>query len=359
MTKAAVPLHDTPSTAASEHQIDPEVARLAATIDLSSALSIQLFGQEVAERSSQYADEILRTARATDLDNTGAQLNEIVLAAQQFNLSSLDNSTGRIPVIGGLLKRIARSKERAIARFDTVKGQVDKLVAQIETTAQTLSRRNLDYQLMYEGVRTEYSALGKHVEAIEMRLHDMQDEIGRQNNSSGDLASTEYLAVLEANRQQLSKRADDMRVLQHAAMQTLPMVRIIQANNLALVDKFQTIRQLTLPAWKRAFMLALTLDEQKSAVALADTIDNATNAIMRRNAELLHQNSVATAKSNQRLVVDVETLQHVHDKILLTLTDVRDAHEKGSTDRRQAIGELERLRSEMLSSVKAAGLTRG
>jgi uncharacterized protein YaaN involved in tellurite resistance len=359
MIKAALPLHDASNAAAGEHQIDPEVARLAATIDLSSALSIQQFGQEVAERSSQYADEILGTARATDIDSTGAQLNEIVIAAQQFNLSSLDDSTGRIPVIGGLLKRIARSKERAIARFDTVKGQVDKLVAQIETTAQTLSRRNHDYQLMYEGVRAEYAALGKHVEAIEMRLHDMESEIGRQNNASGDLASREYLAVLEANRQQLSKRADDMRVLQHAAMQTLPMVRIIQANNLALVDKFQTIRQLTLPAWKRAFMLALTLDEQKSAVALADTIDNATNAIMRRNAELLHQNSVATAKSNQRLVIDVETLQHVHDKILLTLTDVRDAHEKGATDRRQAIGELERLRSEMLSGVKAAGAAGG
>ncbi|AIC26203.1 toxic anion resistance protein [Rhizobium etli bv. mimosae str. IE4771] len=359
MIKAALPLHDTQSAAVSDHQIDPEVARLAATIDLQSALSIQQFGREVAERSSQYADEILQTARATDLDGTGAQLNEIVVAAQQFNLSSLDSSVGRIPLIGGILKRLARSKERAVARFDTVKGQVDKLVAQIETTAQTLSRRNQDYQLMYEGVRTEYAALGQHVQAIELRLRDMEAEIGRQNGASGDLASSEYLAVLEANRQQLSKRADDMRVLQHAAMQTLPMVRIIQANNLALVDKFQTIRQLTLPAWKRAFMLALTLDEQKSAVALADSIDSATNDIMRRNAELLHQNSVATAKSNQRLVVDVETLQHVHDKILLTLTDVRDAHEKGATDRRQAIGELERLRREMLSGVKAAGADGG
>jgi len=185
MIKAALPLHDASNAVAGEQQIDPEVARLAATIDLSSALSIQQFGQEVAERSSQYADEILGTARATDLEDTGGQLNEIVLTAQQFNLSSLDNPTGRIPVIGGLLKRIARSKERAIARFDTVKGQVDKLVAQIETTAQTLSRRNHDYQLMYEGVRAEYASLGKHVEAIEMRLHDMEDEIARQNNPSG------------------------------------------------------------------------------------------------------------------------------------------------------------------------------
>ncbi len=109
-------------------------------------------------------------------------------------------------------------------------------------------------------------------------------------------------------------------------MQMLPMVRIIQSNNIALVDKFKTIRQLTLPAWKRAFVMALTLDEQKNAVELANTIDDATNSLMKRNAELLHQNSVATAKANQRLVVDVETLKHVHEEILQTLADVRDEH---------------------------------
>ncbi|MDM9648889.1 toxic anion resistance protein [Rhizobium sp. S163] len=335
---------------------DADIARLAATIDLSSALSIQQFGHEVAERSSKYTDEILGTARASDIERTGAQLNEIVIAAQQFNLSSLDSSAARVPIIGGLLKRLAKSKERAMAHFDSVKGQVDKLVTQIETTAQTLTKRNHDYQLMYEGVRDEYAALGQHVSAIELRLRDMESEIARQDVDATDLSASEYRAVLEANRQLLTKRADDLRVLQHAAMQTLPMVRIIQSNNLALVDKFQTIRQLTLPAWKRAFMLALTLDEQKNAVALSNTIDNATNDIMRRNADLLHQNSVATAKSTQRLVVDVETLQHVHDKILMTLTDVRDAHEKGAVERKEALGKLQTLRAEMLSSSRMAGL---
>jgi uncharacterized protein YaaN involved in tellurite resistance len=352
MMTTALPSHGMDNTITVEKSIQSEVTRLAETIDLSSALSIQQFGYELAEKSSRYADEILKTARASDLDSTGAQLTEIVFAAQQFNLSSLDDNLGRVPIVGGLLKRFARSKERAIAHFDTVKGQVDKLVAQIETTAQTLSRRNRDYQLMYEGVRAEYAALGQHVEAIEQRLADADLEIDRNSAIGADLSATEHLAVLEANRQLLAKRADDLRMLQHAAMQTLPMVRIIQANNLALVDKFQTIRQLTLPAWKRAFMLTLTLDEQRDAVALADIIDDATNSIMRRNADLLHANSVATAKSNQRLVVDIGTLRHVHDKILLTLTDVRNAHETGANERRHAIGELERLRSEMMTNAK-------
>lgn len=332
--------------------IDPEVQALAETIDIGSPLTVQQFGKQIAERSAAYADEILAAARSTDLDETGAQLTQIVVAAQEFNLDNIGNALTRAPIVGGFLKKLAMTRERAVARFDSVKGQVDKLVQRVDATAGLLERRNTDYQAMYDGVKAEYASLGKHVQAIELRLTDV-DHAMAQLGGADDLESGEKLAMLEGVRQQMQKRADDMRVLQHAAMQTLPMIRIIQSNNLTLVDKFQNIRQLTLPAWKRTFMLALTLDEQKSAVELASSIDDATNAMMRRNAELLHQNSVATAKSNQRLVIDVETLREVHDKILLTLTDVRKAHEEGGAKRREALGELDRLRVEMASTVKA------
>lgn len=345
-------------TALVEPQADPvvddEILALAESIDISSPLSVQQFGKRIAERSAQYADEILAAARSADLDETGAQLNAIVVTAQQFNLGSLDSKVSRAPVIGALFRKLAAVREKAVARFDSVKEQVDKLVEQVESTAGLLERRNTDFQAMYEGVKDEYEALGKHVQAIELRFADVDRamaEIGRGD----DLAAAERLAMLEAVRQQMRKRADDMLVLQHAAMQTLPMIRIIQSNNLTLIDKFENIRQLTLPAWKRTFMLALTLEEQKGATELATSIDDATNAMMRRNAELLHQNSVATARANQRLVVDVETLQDVHQKILQTLTDVRREHEEGGAKRRAALDELERLRVEMTSTVRAIG----
>lgn len=334
--------------------VDPQVLALSQTIDITTPLSVQQFGRAIAEKSADYADEILSVARAGDLDETGAQLTAIVTAARQFELDTFDNKLNHIPVVGALFKKLTMARERAMARFDSVKAQVDRLVDQVNSTATLLQRRNSDFQQMYEHVRDEYEALGLHVEAIELRLHDVERAIAEAGRGT-DLASGERVASLAAVQQQMQKRADDMRVLQHAAMQTLPMIRMIQSNNLTLVDKFENIRQLTLPAWKRTFMLALTLDEQKGATELATAIDDTTNAMMRRNAELLHQNSVATARSNQRLVVDVETLREVHDKILLTLTDVRREHEEGAAKRRQALGELDRLRSEMSTAIGAIG----
>ena len=41
---------------------------------------------------------------------------------------------------------------------------------------------------------------------------------------------------------------------------------------------------------------------------LDEFLNDTTNDLMRRNAELLKQNSVNTARANQRAVVDIETL---------------------------------------------------
>lgn len=335
---------------------DLAVEELAASIDILSPRSILEFGGKAAEATGRYTDDILSKARPADLDETGRTLTEIVVTAQEFDLSSLDHPLGRLPVIGGALRFLTRSKERAVARFESVKTQVDKLVASVEGTAARMERRDQDYQAIYRGIREEYESLGLHVAAIGVRLGEVARDLEGLRSAS-DMAGMERLAVLEAAGKALAKRRDDLVVLQHAAMQSLPMVRILQANNLSIIDKFTTIRTLTLPAWKRTFLLALTLEEQKQATGLADAIDDATNAMMKRNAEMLKQNSIAVARSNQRLVIDVETLKSVHDNILETLKEVRAIHVDGEASRAQAIAELGRLRGEMKDAVRALAST--
>ena len=139
----------------------------------------------------------------------------------------------------------------------------------------------------------------------------------------------------------------DLRTLQQSALQTLPMIRIIQSNNLMLVDKFYAIKNITLPAWKNQISLALSLNEQKNSVELANTIDDATNELLRRNAELLHDNSVKTAKANQRAVIDVETLEHVQNTLIKTVNDVIQIQKEGMQQRVQATEKLKSLQSNL------------
>jgi uncharacterized protein YaaN involved in tellurite resistance len=114
-----------------------------------------------------------------------------------------------------------------------------------------------------------------------------------------------------------------------------------------LVDKFHTIREITVPAWKRQFMLALTLNEQRNAVQLATKIDDTTNDLLKRNAELLHRNSVETAKANQRLVIDVDTLQKVQATLIQTVEDVIKIQREGVAQRKAAEKEIQGMRIDL------------
>ena len=114
-----------------------------------------------------------------------------------------------------------------------------------------------------------------------------------------------------------------------------------------LVDKFHTIREITVPAWKRQFMLSLALNEQKNAVELAAHIDNTTNDLLRREAALLHRNSVEAAKANQRLVIDVDTLKEVQNTLIKTVEDVLKIQKDGVEQRKNAEKQIETMRNDL------------
>src|SRR5690606_27182438 len=95
----------------------------------------------------------------------------------------------------------------------------------------------------------------------------------------------------------LDKRVGDLAVMQHAADPSLPMIRIIQANAIQLIEKFNAVRNITIPSWKRQFAIQLSLSEEQNAVELANAIDDAPNEIMRKNAHLMRQTPVETAKA--------------------------------------------------------------
>ena len=200
---------------------------------------------------------------------------------------------------------------------------------------------------MFHGVQDEYKQLGVYIAAGKLKQKEIQQQISEFSAQPQDQATTQKIYDLNHLANNLEKRVSDLQVLQQSAMQTLPMIRIIQSNNLMLVDKFYAIKNITLPAWKNQISLAISLNEQKNSVQLANSIDDATNELLRRNADLLHQNSVDTAKANQRSVIDIETLEHVQNTLIKTVNDVIQVQKEGMQKRAEATTRLRALQENL------------
>lgn len=305
------------------------------------------YGKNIASKTSSYTDELLNLVQNKDLDATGQKLNQVVQVAQQLNTSSILNKRKSSGFLGNIINKFKGVKGNFDTHFNTTKEQIDVLVKEIETSQSGLKARVDMLDKMFDGVQDEYKQLGIHIAAGRLREQELQQEIAQLTALEQDQNTTQKIYDLNHLANNLEKRISDLQVLQQSAMQTLPMIRIIQSNNLMLVDKFYAIKNITLPAWKNQISLAISLNEQKNSVQLANTIDDATNELLRRNADLLHQNSVDTAKANQRSVIDIETLEHVQNTLIKTVNDVIQIQQEGVQKRNEATLRLKALQDNL------------
>lgn len=305
------------------------------------------YGKNIATQTSGYTDELLNLVQNKDLDETGQKLNQVVQVAQQLNTSSILNKKKNSGFFGGLMSKIKGAKNNIDMHFNTTKEQIDTLVKEIEKSQSGLKARVDTLDRMFHGVQSEYKQLGVYIAAGKLKQDEIQQEISTLTAQGQDQTTTQRVYDLNHLANNLEKRVSDLQVLQQSAMQTLPMIRIIQSNNLMLVDKFYAIKNITLPAWKNQISLAISLNEQKNSVQLANTIDDATNDLLKRNADLLHQNSVDTAKANQRSVIDIETLEHVQNTLIKTVNDVIQIQKEGMQKRAEATTRLRSLQDNL------------
>lgn len=335
-----------------------EISRVASSIQPTRRASVTEFGREIADHTGSYADSLLDQVRNKDLNDAGKMLTEVVSLARSLDSQGLSAKRSQIPVIGPLIDKVRRRAGDLSVHFDTTKGQIDKLMESVGEKQTNIQSRNEQLEQMFGSVGAEHRLLGIHVAAARIRLGEMRQEVEAIRHSAGsDPTLVQAIADMDASIAQLDKRAGDLRALQHSALQSMPMIRMLQSNNTMLVSKFHSIREVTVPSWKRQFMLRLALTEQRSAVELANEIDDATNAIMKSNAQLLHINSVDSAKANQRLVIDVETLQQVQASLINTVQEVIRINHEGAKSRVAAEKQVMSMRADLqqrLANISAA-----
>ena len=329
------------------HEDYNDVVNAHKDLDNINHTAVAEYGKNIATKTSSYTDELLNLVKNKDLDVTGQKLNEVVNVAQQLNTSSILNQSKNSGFIGGILNKFKGAKQSFDQHFNSTKEQIDALVKEIETSQTGLKARVEVLDRMFNGVQEEYRLLGVYIAAGQIKQQDVQQEIALLTAQEQDQKINQRVYDLNHLANNLEKRVSDLQVLQQSAMQTLPMIRIIQSNNMMLVDKFYAIKNITLPAWKNQISLAISLNEQRNSVQLANTIDNATNDLLKRNADLLHQNSVDTAKANQRSVIDIETLEHVQNTLIKTVNDVIQIQKEGMQKREEASSRIKVLQSNL------------
>ena len=139
------------------------------------------------------------------------------------------------------------------------------------------------------------------------------------------------------------KKIHDLELTRMISVQMAPQIRMVQNNDSLMAEKIRTSIVNTIPLWKNQMVMAMSLYHSEQAMKAQREVSNLTNALLQKNAETLHQGSVAIAKESERGIVDLETLKKTNAELIATLEEVSKIQNDGRARRAEAENELEKI----------------
>lgn len=326
------------NTGFSEDEIK-QISEFSEKINLHDTETVLNYGVGAQKRLAEFSDAALEHVRTKDLDELGGVLAGLVTDLKY----DPDEEKG----VFGIFKKGRHKADTVRAHYAKVESNLESVVKTLEGHQVTLTKDIAVLDQLYEKNRTYfrelsmYIAAGKlaHSKAVGEELPALQARAAQTGNPEDAQEANDFAALCE----RFEKKLYDIELTRSICLQNAPQIRLVQNNAVIMSDKINTAIVNTIPLWKNQMVISLGLAHSKEAIKAQTMVTDATNEMLKRNAELLHQTSVETAKANERGIVDMETLQETNAKLITTLDEIAAIQEEGRTKRKEAEAELSRM----------------
>ena len=309
-------------------------------INLMDSSTPLTFGAPAQKEIAQFSDSILAKVRSKDSGEVGVLLNNLVAKVKGFDVSEKKSFVSKIPILGSLVDK----GESIMQGYEKLSTQVEKIQRGLENSKTKLLEDVAMFDTLYEKNLAYFKDLQLYIRAGEEKLDEMRSvtlpKLKTQAAQKNDPMAVQVVADFEQSVDRFEKKIHDLKLSKTIAIQTAPQIRLIQNNDRVLIDRVQSAIYHTIPLWKNQMVIALGLTHQQEVIQMQRAVTDATNDLLRRNAEMLKQNTVETAKANERGIVDIETVKKVNEDLIATIEETVRIQQEGRQKRAAAEKEL-------------------
>ena len=317
-----------------------QVDKIKDELDLTDSTAILRFGAPAQQKIAEFSDSVLSQVRTKDSGPVGELLGNLVTQVREFEPEGGSSFLKKIPLVGSLVKKGEDIKQG----YEKLSTQVERIQTNLEQAKLKMMKDVALFDKLYAENLSYFKQLQLYIQAGEEKLTEMREvtlpKLRQQAADSGDPMAVQVVADFEASVNRFEKKVHDLKISKTIAIQSAPQIRLIQNNDKALIDRVQTAIYSTIPLWKNQLVIALGLQAQQNVLRMQQAVNNTTNELLRRNAELLQQNSIETAQENERSIVDIETVREVNDRLINTIEETIKIQQNGRAKRQAAEAEL-------------------
>ncbi len=324
----------------------PEVDALASQIEVYNPETIVSFGSEAADEISKASDVVLNSMNMSQLDDSSEMLKALTKIMSNFDIDEIKEKPG---LFGKLFGNLKKQLEKLLAKYKTMGDEVDKIYVQLKQYESEIKESNRKLAQMFDANVAYYHELVKYILAGEQGCRELEAYIAQRQadlESTGDNSIQFELQSLQQALMMLEQRTQDLRMAENVAMQSIPMIKMMEFSNINLVRKINSAFIVTLPVFKQALAQAMLLKRQRIQADAMAALDEKTNEMFIKNAQNTAEQSKMTARLASGSSIQIETLEKTWRTIMNGIDETQRIQEEARKKRIDDQARLETIKNE-------------
>ena len=337
-----VSVEETPLTEAERKMVDD----FAEKIDITNSQQVMQYGAACQKKIGDFSETALSKVRTKDLGQVGGMLTDLVGELKNFDAAS-EQPKG----IAGFFRKKGNDLDNFKTKYAKAETNVERIQSMLEEHQINLLKDVALMDKMYELNKNYFKELSMYILAGKKKLAKVRETELKaamdKAQASGLPEDAQAARDLADMCDRFEKKLYDLELTRNISLQMGPQIRLLQSNDTMMAEKIQTTIINTIPLWKNQMVLALGLAHSEQAMKAERAVNDMTNQLLMKNAETLKQGTIATARENERGIVDIETLQKTNRSLIETLDELNKIQTEGKAKRAAAELELGRIEGEL------------
>jgi uncharacterized protein YaaN involved in tellurite resistance len=282
----------------------------------------------------------------SQLNESGEMLNSLAKIMDKFDIEELKEKPGLFDkLFGGFRKQL----DKILDKYHTMGDEVDKIYVQLKQYENEIKQSNRKLNQMFEANVGYYHELVRYILAGEQGCRELEEYIANRRadmEATGDTSIQFELTSLQQALMMLEQRTQDLRTAESVAMQSIPMIKMMEYTNMNLVRKINSAFIITLPVFKQSLAQAIMLKRQKIQADSMAALDAKTNELLIKNAKNSVEQSKMTARMASGSSIKIETLETTWRTIVDGIDETRSIQEEAKRQRFDDQKRLEAIKQE-------------
>lgn len=294
-----------------------QIEECCTALNMADSTAVIDYGSDIQKKLSELSSRMLANLNSQSLESISNVLDT--------TLRYLSCVEEKPQTKKGLLFR--KPKERsAREKYQDAEKNVDRVAIVLQQHQIQLMKDCAMLTQLYEMNTVYFKELNIRIEAGKRKLAQCRKvdlpALEKHAHTTGLAQDAQAVADLKNQMDRLEKKVHELELTGSVALQSAPLIRMIQSNQSSMAAKIQSTLLNTIPLWKNQVIMALNMEQTKENMSADKKTQVSINKLIKQNTGDIKLASEETVQAASRNFQDVSSLEATNKELIESLTNL-------------------------------------